>query len=85
MKKLFLAMLIASVAFTSGCKNPISASVEKEGDKTRADMIVELNAAKVDIFNSFKSELDKSNQYNTELINAYMQYLISTLNTPRTY
>lgn len=85
MKKLFLALLVVSAAFISGCKNPLSASVEKEGDKTRADMIIELNAAKVDIFNAFKTELEQSNQYNTELINAYMQYLVSTLNTPRLY
>lgn len=81
MKRLFFATLLASMLFTSGCNNPISASVEKEGDKTRADMIVELNAAKVDIYNAFKKEIAQSSQNNIDAINAYVQYLMSVINT----
>lgn len=81
MKRLFFTTLLASMLFTSGCNNPISASVEKEGDKTRADMIVELNAAKVDIYNAFKKEIAQSSQNNIDAINAYVQYLMSVINT----
>lgn len=81
MKWLFFTTLLASMLFTSGCNNPISASVEKEGDKTRADMIVELNAAKVDIYNAFKKEIAQSSQNNIDAINAYVQYLMSVINT----
>lgn len=81
MKRLFFTTLLASMFFTSGCNNPISASVEKEGDKTRADMIAELNAAKVDIYNAFKKEIAQSSQNNIDAINAYVQYLMSVINT----
>ena len=83
MKKIVLILLLALSVATSGCKNPISASVEKEGDKTREDMIVELDAAKQDIYNAFKKEIDQSSQSNQDLINAYMQYLIKVLSSPR--
>lgn len=54
MKKLILVICLSSIIL-AGCSNPISSAVEKEGDKTRAEMQLELDLAKQQIDNNIAS------------------------------
>ena len=42
MKKL----LLTGIIFLTGCQNPISSGIAKEGDKTRAEMQAEMELVK---------------------------------------
>lgn len=55
MKKL---LLIISLATLSGCSNPISSAVDKEGEETRQQMQTELATAKVELTEEMQKQLD---------------------------
>lgn len=52
-------ILIAALALVTGCGNPISSAVNKEGDETRLEMQNELAAAKVELTEEMKRQLDQ--------------------------
>lgn len=56
MKKL---ILIAALALVTGCSNPISSAVDKEGDETRLEMQNELATAKIQLTEEMKRQLDQ--------------------------
>lgn len=56
MKKL---LIIAILMTLTGCSNPISSAVDKEGDETRAEMQNELAAAKIELTEAMKKQLDQ--------------------------
>lgn len=51
MKKLFLIGLI----LLTGCSNPISSQIDKEGDETRAEIQAEMAIARQEIDNNIAS------------------------------
>ncbi len=55
MKKL---LLIICLVAASGCSNPISSVVDKEGEETRIQMQAELNAAKTEISTELQRQLE---------------------------
>ncbi len=67
MKKLALIGII----FLTGCNNPISSAINKEGDKTRAEMQVEMEIAKQQIAEETKRQLASATiEINGTVINA---------------
>ena len=67
MKKLLLIGLI----FLTGCQNPISSGIAKEGDKTRAEMQAEMELAKQQIAEETKRQLASATiEINGAVINA---------------
>ena len=67
MKKLALIGLI----LLTGCNNPISSAIDKEGDKTRAEMRVEMEIAKQQIAEETKRQLASATiEINGTVINA---------------
>ena len=52
-------ILIAALALATGCSNPISSAVNKEGDETRLEMQNELAAAKIELTEEMKRQLDQ--------------------------
>ena len=67
MKKLLLLGLI----FLTGCNNPISSAIDKEGDKTRAEMQTELAVAKIELAEEMKRQLASATiEINGTVINA---------------
>jgi len=67
MKKLLLLGLI----FLTGCTNPISSAIDKEGDKTRAEMQTELAVAKIELAEEMKRQLASATiEINGTVINA---------------
>lgn len=53
MKKL----LLIGIIFATGCQNPIASSINKEGDKTRAEMQSEIAIARQEIAEETKRQL----------------------------
>jgi ssRNA-specific RNase YbeY (16S rRNA maturation enzyme) len=53
MKKL----LLIGIIFLTGCTNPISSAIDKEGDKTRAEMQAEIEIARQEIAEETKRQL----------------------------
>lgn len=67
MKKLLLIGLI----LLTGCNNPISSAIDKEGDKTRAEMQSEMEIAKQQIAEETKRQLASTTiEINGTVINA---------------
>lgn len=67
MKKLLLIGLI----FLTGCQNPISSGIAKEGDKTRAEMQAEMEIAKQQIAEETKRQLASATiEINGTVVNA---------------
>ncbi|GAB1355463.1 hypothetical protein MASR1M12_42070 [Erysipelotrichia bacterium] len=56
MKKLLIILFLMTL---TGCSNPISSAVDKEGDETRAEMQTELATAKVELTEEMKRQLDQ--------------------------
>jgi uncharacterized lipoprotein YajG len=56
MKKL---ILVVALALVTGCSNPISSAVNKEGDETRLEMQNELATAKIQLTEEMKRQLDQ--------------------------
>ena len=56
MKKLLIILFLTTI---TGCSNPISSAVDKEGDETRAEMQSELAAAKIELTEEMKRQLDQ--------------------------
>lgn len=56
MKKLLIILFLMTL---TGCSNPISSAVDKEGDETRAEMQTELAAAKIELTEEMKRQLDQ--------------------------
>lgn len=56
MKKLLIILILMTL---TGCSNPISSAVNKEGDETRAEMQTELAAAKIELTEEMKRQLDQ--------------------------
>lgn len=56
MKKLLIILFLMTL---TGCGNPISSAVDKEGDETRAEMQNELAAAKIELTEEMKRQLDQ--------------------------
>lgn len=52
-------ILIAALALVTGCSNPISSAVDKEGDETRAEMQTELAVAKIELSEEMKKQLEQ--------------------------
>lgn len=67
MKKLLLIGFI----FLTGCQNPISSGIAKEGDKTRAEMQAEMEVAKQQIAEETKRQLASATiEINGTVVNA---------------
>lgn len=67
MKKLALIGLI----LLTGCTNPISSAIDKEGDKTRAEMQAEIAIARQEIAEETKRQLASATiDINGTVINA---------------
>lgn len=67
MKKLLLIGLI----LLTGCQNPISSAIDKEGDKTRAEMQIEMEIAKQQIAEETKRQLASATiEINGAVVNA---------------
>ena len=56
MKRLLTILFLTTL---TGCSNPISSAVDKEGDETRAEMQTELAVAKVELTEEMKRQLDQ--------------------------
>lgn len=56
MKKLLIILFLMTL---TGCSNPISSAVDKEGDETRAEMQTELAAAKIELTEEMKRQLNQ--------------------------
>lgn len=56
MKKLLIILFLMTL---TGCSNPISSAVDKEGDETRAEMQTELAAAKIELTEEMKKQLEQ--------------------------
>lgn len=64
-------LLIGIVLLLTGCNNPISSAIDKEGDKTRAEMQVEMEIAKQQIAEETKRQLASATiEINGTVINA---------------
>ena len=67
MKKL----LLIGIIFLTGCQNPISSGIAKEGDKTRAEMQAEMEIAKQQIAEETKRQLASATiEINGTVVNA---------------
>ncbi len=67
MKKLALIGLI----LLTGCQNPIGSAIDKESDKTRAEMLLEIEIAKQQIAEGTKRQLASATiEINDTIINA---------------
>ena len=67
MKKL----LLIGIIFFTGCQNPISSNIAKEGDKTRAEMQAEMEIAKQQIAEETKRQLASATiEINGTVVNA---------------
>ncbi len=66
MKKL---LLIISLLALTGCNNPISSAIDKEGDKTRVELQQEVSAATQQIIDA-----------NDEQVNALIDAIICIVN-----
>lgn len=58
MKKIILICLLIGLIMLTGCNNPIASSIDKEGDKTRAEMAIELQSAKIEITAEMQTQMD---------------------------
>ncbi len=52
-------LIILTLMTLTGCSNPISSAVDKEGDETSAEMQSELAAAKIELTEEMKRQLDQ--------------------------
>ena len=67
MKKL----LLIGIIFLTGCTNPIRSAIDKEGDKTRAEMQTEIAIARQEIAEETKRQLASATiEINGTVINA---------------
>jgi len=73
MKKL---LIILSLATLTGCSNPISSAVDKEGDETRAEMQSELAAAKIELTEEMKRQLDQVQVNISGQVISLLQYFL---------
>jgi len=74
MRKIIYILLISSM-FLTGCQNPISSAINKEGDETRAELTSELSvnteALKTEVqtmINSIEYRLGNNNYYMLEYL-----------------
>ena len=75
MKKLLLIGLIC----LTGCSNPVSSKMEKEGDKTRAEFAAELATAKIEISAELQAKIDQLRHEtgaDIDSIISYLQYIV---------
>jgi uncharacterized protein YceK len=56
MKKVLILLVLISL---TGCSNPISSAVDKEGEETRLEMQNELATAKIQLTEEMKRQLDQ--------------------------
>lgn len=56
MKQCFLILCLVTL---TGCSNPISSAVDKEGDETRVEMQNELAVAKIELSEEMKKQLEQ--------------------------
>lgn len=56
MRKLLILLVLISL---TGCSNPISSAVDKEGDEARLEMQNELTIAKIELTEEMKRQLDQ--------------------------
>ena len=71
MKKL----LLIGIIFFTGCTNPIASSINKEGDKTRAELQSELDLAKQEISAENQAMLEQlAQRFGNDMI-AIVNYL----------
>jgi len=75
MKKLLLIGLIC----LTGCSNPVSSKMEKEGDKTRAEFAAELTTAKIEISAELQAQIDRLSVEmgaDIDTVKSYLHYLL---------
>ena len=69
-------VLFIGIIFLTGCQNPISSGIAKEGDKTRAEMQAEMEIARQQIADETKRQLASATiEINGTVINA-INYLM---------
>lgn len=73
MKKLILIVLIG--ATLTGCQNPISSQIDKEGDETRAEIAAEMVVAKQEIELMINNQVGSTTAELDNKLNAIINYL----------
>lgn len=73
MKKLLIVLFLATL---TGCSNPISSAVDKEGDETRLEMQNELAAAKIELTEEMKRQLDQVQVNISGQVISLLQYFL---------
>jgi len=71
MKKLLLIGLL----LLTGCNNPISSQIDKEGDETRAEIAAEMVVAKQEIETMINSRVGSTTAELDSKLNAIISYL----------
>ncbi len=71
MKKLLLIGLL----MLTGCNNPISSQIDKEGDETRAEIAAEMVVAKQEIETMINSRVGSTTAELDNKLNAIINYL----------
>lgn len=71
MKKLLLIGLL----MLTGCNNPISSQIDKEGDETRAEIAAEMVVAKQEIETMINSRVGSTTAELDSKLNAIISYL----------
>ena len=71
MKKLLLIGLL----LLTGCNNPISSQIDKEGDETRAEIAAEMVVAKQEIQQMINNQVGSTTAELDNKLNAIIQYL----------
>ena len=71
MKKLLLIGLL----LLTGCNNPISNQIDKEGDETRAEIAAEMVVAKQEIQQMIDNKVGSTTAELDNKLNAIIQYL----------
>ncbi len=71
-------LIILFLTILTGCSNPISSAVDKEGDETRAEMQNELASARIELTDAMKKQLDQVQvEISGQMISLLQYFLIN--------
>ena len=76
-------MLVVFCVFSIGCNNPISSKIDKEGDKTRAELQAEVEIARQEIVNEVTEMLTLTKMELNGTLISVLEYINGTTGVRR--
>lgn len=71
-------LIILFLTILTGCSNPISSAVDKEGNETRLEMQNELASARIELTDAMKKQLDQVQvEISGQMISLLQYFLIN--------